>query len=101
MPFFQERWRRPAGADHRFPPAGGRRDRCLLLVAAIYLCSVPQALQALPEAARADAPVPRAKYRPIIENYTPFRPVEPKAWEDVNRQVAPKPKPKPQGEPQR
>lgn len=82
-------------------PVRGRSGVRALPVAAIILCGFPQTLHALPQASNPDAPAPRTKYRPIIENYVPFRPVEPRSWSGVNEEVAPKPKPKPQGEQKR
>src|SRR5687767_8932635 len=40
-----------------------------------------------------NARVPGMTYRPVIINFTPYRPVEPSSWQGVNRQVAPAPKP--------
>ena len=34
--------------------------------------------------------VPQVDYRPVTAGTRTFRPVEPKGWEDLNRQVAPK-----------
>jgi hypothetical protein len=48
----------------------------------------------LPKEANPQERVPRAQYRPVIENYIPFRPVEPRSWPGVNQDVAPKPKAK-------
>ena len=100
MIFFQTRRRQPVCGTGGYPSGDGRRG-CRALLVAIALCSFPQALHAMPAAADPDARVPRTTYRPVIESYTPFRPVEPSPWADVNRQVTPKPKPKPQGDSQR
>lgn len=40
-----------------------------------------------------NARVPGTTYRPVISNFTRYRPVEPSSWQGVNRQVAPAPKP--------
>ena len=67
----------------------------VVLRVAIAVLSAGLALpvSAGPKAADPHAPVPKARYRPIIEGYTPYRPVEPRPWQGVNRDVAPKPKP--------
>ncbi len=36
------------------------------------------------------ARVPPVAYSPVMSGARTFRPVEPKGWEDLNRQVAPK-----------
>jgi len=68
--------------------------RVALFAAGLIAAGLPAPLSALPEAADPQARAPRTQYRPAIENYVPFRPVEPRSWPGVNRQVAPKPKPK-------
>lgn len=50
---------------------------------------------AMPDVANPDTPVAPAKYRPIIDDYKPFRPTEPRDWRAVNREVAPKTEPAP------
>jgi hypothetical protein len=32
------------------------------------------------------------QYQPVIEGYVKFRPVEPRSWQGVNQDVAPKPR---------
>jgi hypothetical protein len=36
-----------------------------------------------------DAPVPPARYAPVMSGTKSFRPVQPEPWGDVNRSVAP------------
>jgi hypothetical protein len=91
MAFVPTRGRRPVRG------AFGIRSRHLALLAtALALCGLPSGLRALPQAADPASPTPRTKYRPVIENYVPFRPVEPRSWKGVNEEVAPKPKPTPE-----
>lgn len=69
-------------------PRRGRR----LLIAAILAASFPAIAAALPQAANPDARVPPTTYRPVITDYMPFRPIEPRSWQGVNQEVAPKPR---------
>jgi hypothetical protein len=75
----------------RFYSAG----RAVLCAASLLAMGLAAPLAALPKAADPEARVPRTQYRPVIETYVPFRPVEPRSWLGVNQDVAPKPKPKP------
>lgn len=63
--------------------------RCFLLAGTVILASA-QIAEAMPEAADPHAPVAPAKYRAILEDYKAFRPTEPRDWQEVNREVAPK-----------
>ena len=65
-----------------------------LVAAGLIAAGISAQLAASPDVADPQARAPRTKYRPVIENYIPFRPVEPRSWPGVNQEVAPKPKPK-------
>ena len=96
MTFRKSRWRLPSGVLGLDLPQQIKWFRtAVVLRVAITVLSAGLALPASagPKAAYPDAPVPKARYRPIIEGYTPYRPVEPRPWQGVNRDVAPKPKP--------
>lgn len=96
MTFRKIRWRLPSGALGLDLPQQIKWFRtAVVLRVAITVLSAGLALPASagPKAADPHAPVPKARYRPIIEGYTPYRPVEPRPWQGVNRDVAPKPKP--------
>lgn len=66
-----------------------------VVMSAALLVHATQPLVALPDAADPNVPVAPAKYRPAIRGYMPFRPVEPRDWQGVNREVAPQPKAEP------
>lgn len=96
MTFRKIHWRLPAGTLSDDLPKQNERSRtALVLHVAVAVLSAGLALPASagPKAADPHAPVPKARYRPVIEGYTPYRPVEPSPWQGVNRDVAPKPKP--------
>ena len=70
-----------------------RRELCLAVTAVAGLLGSPVAYaDALPEAANPEAYAPPLQYQPVIEGYVKFRPVEPRSWQGVNQDVAPKPK---------
>ena len=94
MPFRKMRRRLPTGTPGLdLPRRNARLPAGALLLVPIALLSAGLALPASagPEAADPHAPVPKVRYRPSIEGYTPYRPVEPSPWQGVNRDVAPKP----------
>jgi hypothetical protein len=69
------------------------REPCLSIAAvAVLLGSHVSYADALPEAANPEARTPSAQYQPVIEGYVRFRPVEPRSWQGVNQDVAPKPR---------
>jgi hypothetical protein len=87
---YETRRRLPVGV---LPTGVGKLGRHLSIASVVILVSaLPQKLHALPEVAQADAPAPRTKYRPVIERYRPFRPLDPRSWQGVNQEVTPKPK---------
>lgn len=69
-----------------------RRGISHALLAAWILIYTTHPALAQPDAADPDAPSAPATYRPVIDGYVPFRPVEPRDWRRVNREVAPEPK---------
>jgi hypothetical protein len=69
------------------------REVCLAVTAVAALLGGPVAYAyALPEAANPEAYAPPMQYQPVIEGYMKFRPVEPRSWQGVNQDVAPKPR---------
>lgn len=68
----------------------------VVICCGMLLIGAAQPVLALPDAADPETPVAPAKYRPVIDGYQPFRPVEPKDWQGVNRDVAPRPKTEPE-----
>jgi hypothetical protein len=74
----------------RIPFDLGRR--AALLAVGLFIAGIPATSAALPKEANPQERVPRTQYRPVIENYVPFRPVEPRSWPEVNQDVAPRPK---------
>jgi len=69
------------------------REPCLSIAAVIALLSSHAAYaRALSEAANPEAHTPLMQYQPVIEGYVKFRPVEPRSWQGVNQDVAPKPR---------
>ncbi|HXF52760.1 MAG TPA: hypothetical protein VNK52_01430 [Hyphomicrobiaceae bacterium] len=85
-----------AGRAHRY---SGSAALCALLVAGLsgtapaiaadHVEPPPRAVGA-GSPADPDAPVPFAPYRPLTEGTLSFRPVTPKGWEQLNREVAPR-----------
>ena len=95
MTFRKSRCRLPSRTSSPHLPQQAERPytACVLRVAiAVLSAGLTLPASAGPKAADPRAPVPKARYRPIIEGYTPYRPVEPRPWQGVNRDVAPKPK---------
>lgn len=83
--------------DRRWPDRiafGFLAARVALFAAGLIAAGIPVHLAASPNSADPKARASRTQYRPVIENYIPFRPVEPRSWTGVNQEVAPKPKPK-------
>ncbi len=74
------------------------RPEAVTLLTLLLSSALALPVMALPGAADPNASVPQTKYRPVIQGYTPYRPVEPGKWRDMNHQVAPKPKPETGGE---
>jgi hypothetical protein len=73
--------------------AAKRRELCLAVTAVAALLGSPvTSASALPEAANPEAYTPPMQYQPVIEGYVKFRPVEPRSWQGVNQDVAPKPR---------
>jgi hypothetical protein len=69
------------------------RELCLSIAAgAVLLGSHVTYASALPQAANPHAHTPPMQYQPVIEGYVKFRPVEPRSWQGVNQDVAPKPR---------
>jgi hypothetical protein len=79
--------------DALFVCAAKWREPCLSIAASAALLGghVTYAY-ALPEAANPEAHAPTVQYQPVIEGYVRFRPVEPRSWQGVNQDVAPKPR---------
>ena len=69
------------------------REPCLSIAAVVVLLGSPvTSAYALSEAANPEAYAPPMQYQPVIEGYVRFRPVEPRSWQGVNQDVAPKPR---------
>lgn len=72
-----------------------RMSAVLPALAAVLFAAMGMAVAAL--AAAPDdpsAPVPSARYSPVLHGAKPFRPVEPKPWGAINERVMPKAAPK-------
>jgi hypothetical protein len=65
----------------------------LALVTAACSASLPSAPLGAVHPADAQAPAPRAAYRPVIGTYRAARPVDPKPWAEQNQNVAPAERP--------
>ncbi|WP_092161714.1 hypothetical protein [Bosea sp. CRIB-10] len=53
-------------------------------------CVAPPVIATGPSPADASVRVPALAYQPVTGGVKTFRPVEPKGWEELNRQVTPK-----------
>lgn len=53
-------------------------------------CVAPPRIASGPSPADASVRVPALSYQPVTAGVQTFRPVEPKGWEELNRQVTPK-----------
>jgi hypothetical protein len=69
------------------------REPFLGITAVVVLLGSPvTSTYAHSEAANPEAYAPPTQYQPVIERYVRFRPVEPRSWQGVNQDVAPKPR---------
>jgi hypothetical protein len=58
--------------------------------AVLGACTVPPKIAVGPNPADVSVLVPALAYQPVTGGVKSFRPVEPKGWEELNRQVTPK-----------
>lgn len=58
--------------------------------AVLGACVAPPKIAVGPNPADASIRVPALAYQPVTGGVKSFRPVEPKGWEELNRQVTPK-----------
>lgn len=70
------------------------RARSLAVIASVGAslgaCVAPPVVASGPHPADVSVPVPALAYQSVTGGVKTFRPVEPKGWEELNRQVAPK-----------
>lgn len=60
------------------------------VIALLGACSAPPKIMSGPSPSDPAVRVPALAYQPITGGVKSFRPVEPKGWEELNRNVGPK-----------
>lgn len=60
------------------------------LAVILSACAGPPSIEAGADPSNAAAPVPPARYAPVLGGTVDYRPVEPRPWAERNRLVAPK-----------
>jgi len=80
-----------------FPLNGYRKVRLLrrpaigvMVVGLLGACAAPPKIMSGPSPSDPAVRVPALAYQPITGGVKSFRPVEPKGWEELNRNVGPK-----------
>lgn len=62
----------------------------VVLAASLGACIAPPKIVSGPSPDDASVRVPALAYQPVTGGVKSYRPVEPKGWEELNRQVTPK-----------